>query len=169
MTTLDQAVKEAVANAGNTVIGIVGLELIHSLFPDDGSGANVIRYVQHDTDVTFHGKLFIGIGMEGAMPPVGTEPGNELTIRLDSVERSFQYYVNLAIERNEVIDILAHSIVYDVKTEQVIGVARSVAYQVKRVQYDLASATIVAGATEPSNMKIPVLRYLPSSHPALYR
>ena len=164
MTDLTTVALEALARSSTTTRHLIAIEMRNTAFP-----GGVLRTVNYDFDITVDSKSYVGMAMDTQIPEVGTEPDNEVRLRMDGVGGTMQFYLNQANDQGEPVYATLTSFLYNVATETVIDVMGAWEYELKAVQYDMSSVMPQLGNVSPSNQSFPRLKYSATSHPALYR
>ena len=164
MTDLSTVALEALARSDTTTRHLMALELSNAAFQN-----GAIRVVNFDFDITLHGNPYTGMAMDTQVPEVGTEPDNEVRLRMDGVGGTMQFYLNQANDQGTPVYALITSFLFNVETETIVDIMGTWEYELKATQYDMSSVMPQLGNVSPSNQAFPNLKYSATSHPALYR
>lgn len=164
MTDLTTVALEALARSDTTTRHLMGVEMLNNAFP-----GGAIRVVNYDYDVSLNGDNYTGMAMDTQIPEVGSEPDNEVRLRIDGVGGTMQFYLNQANDQGQPVFVNLTSFLYNVKTESVVDIMGVFDYELKATQYDMSSIMPQLGKVSPSNQTFPRFKYSASTHPALYR
>jgi len=164
MTDLSTVALEALARSDTTTRHLIAQEMRNDAFP-----GGALRVVNYDYDITISGNPYTGMAMDTQMPELGTEPDNEIRLRMDGVGGTMQFYLNQANDQGKPVYVTMFSLLFNVETETIVDIMGTWEYELKAVQYDMSSVMPQLGNVSPSNQPFPRLKYSASSHPALYR
>lgn len=164
MSDLSQALKEAYARSSSSTRQLAAVTLTHYTFP-----GGAIYVVNHDSDLTVDGDLYTGLAMDVTEPESGTEPDDKISIKLDGVAGTLQFFINNAIRTATNIPVTLKLFAFNMQTETVIDVAGSYNYLLLRAQYDAQSVVLELGHISPTNQAFPGVKYSPANSPELYR
>lgn len=162
--TLPQALIEAYNRAGTSTRHLMALDFQHALFPDGH-----IRIVNHDKPITLLSEAYAAHAMLITEPEVGTEPDNSVSMKIDGVPGTFQFWVSAAINDGTPIYVDMIPFAYNLDTNGVIGVTGTYKFKVISAAYDMTSVNLKLGHQAPTNMPFPGKFYSPATHPGMYK
>lgn len=164
MTDLSTVALEALARSDTTTRHLIAQEMRNPAFP-----AGAIRTVNYDYDISINGDPYVGIAMDTQIPEVGTDPDNEIRLRMDGIGSTMQFYMNQANDQGEPVFVTLISLLFNIETETIVDIMGTWEYELKAVQYDMSSVMPQLGNVSPTNQSFPGIKYSATSHPALYR
>jgi len=161
---MDAAIQEAYARAHVGTKECFAVELRHSEFP-----SGVLRYINHDRDISVSGSLFIGTPAEIAKPDTVGDGSQNYQIALDNISGYLTPYLNNANQGLERIEVTLYECAVNTINDSLIGVINTMEFSYQGDVIEIDRVTMELGSKNPANIPFPSITYAPDTHPALYK
>jgi hypothetical protein len=169
MSTLSTALKEAYARSKTSTRHLAAIEIILPATLEQPP----LRFVNYDNDIEIpasSGIFYTGLAMDISEPESGAEPDDKVSVKLDGVPGTIQFFINSAIRTGSNIPVNMTPFAFNLQTETVIGdVIGTYNFLLLKAQYNDQAVVLELGHVSPTNQPFPGVKYSPANSAELYR